>query len=419
MATILVVDDRAPNRELLVTLLGYKGHRLLEAADGAEALAIVRTERPDLVITDIPMPTMDGYEFVRELRADPEIAATPWARPVIPMMPLIGVRISWLMLARNSLLARFAASAVRFASRSCISKVVEVDAFDRRAGAVVAPDAGPRDAHGPSGDLRDPPQRRPQVVAVELVAARQRDQRVALPVVARIGAAQLLLGALAFGDVARVHHDAPYVGIVEQIAADGFDVAPGTVAVPRSRFTVLTAATSTHTTSAARSTSASPCLASRSARDAASRARIAAAEAARTAYTPESAALARSATLRVANAPRTIHNVPRRRAISGRSTPLESHAPELLRRFCMDRSSAGRGRRQASPMDRESSCHAKPRVRRVASGAASPGRHRLGETTGIAMRVTPPGTMRATAHDAGLRSTRRRVDRAGPHRPAA
>src|ERR1700688_2095653 len=76
MATVLVVDDNTANRELIVTLLTYKGHRSLEAADGAEALALVRKERPDLVICDILMPTMDGYEFVRQLRADPKIAHT-------------------------------------------------------------------------------------------------------------------------------------------------------------------------------------------------------------------------------------------------------------------------------------------------------------------------------------------------------
>src|ERR1700674_2478357 len=77
MATVLIVDDHATNRELVVNLLNYKGHRPLEAADGAEALALVRSERPELVISDILMPTMDGYEFVRRLRADPALAATP------------------------------------------------------------------------------------------------------------------------------------------------------------------------------------------------------------------------------------------------------------------------------------------------------------------------------------------------------
>jgi signal transduction histidine kinase/CheY-like chemotaxis protein len=76
MAIILVVDDRPTNRQFLVTLLGYWGHQLLEAADGAEALALVRAERPALVITDILMPTMDGFEFVRRLRADPAVTGT-------------------------------------------------------------------------------------------------------------------------------------------------------------------------------------------------------------------------------------------------------------------------------------------------------------------------------------------------------
>jgi len=72
----LIVDDRAVNRELLVTLLGYGGHRLLEAADGCEALAIVRVERPDLVIADVLMPKMDGYELVRRIREEEAIAHT-------------------------------------------------------------------------------------------------------------------------------------------------------------------------------------------------------------------------------------------------------------------------------------------------------------------------------------------------------
>ena len=77
MATILIVDDRPTNRQFLLTLLGYGGHRLLEAANGAEALERVRAERPDLVITDILMPAMDGYELVAHLRADPDLAPIP------------------------------------------------------------------------------------------------------------------------------------------------------------------------------------------------------------------------------------------------------------------------------------------------------------------------------------------------------
>ncbi|MGH2704691.1 MAG: response regulator [Actinomycetota bacterium] len=68
-----VVDDNPTNRELLTSLLGYSGeHRLLEADDGVQALVLARKERPDLVIADILMPRMDGYEFARELRSDPD-----------------------------------------------------------------------------------------------------------------------------------------------------------------------------------------------------------------------------------------------------------------------------------------------------------------------------------------------------------
>ncbi len=77
MFTILIVDNNATNRQFLVTLLGYSGHRLLEAADGAEALEVARAEHPDLIISDVLMPAMDGFEFVRCLRADPTCAQTP------------------------------------------------------------------------------------------------------------------------------------------------------------------------------------------------------------------------------------------------------------------------------------------------------------------------------------------------------
>jgi signal transduction histidine kinase len=76
MATILVLDDRATNREFLVTLLGYAGYTLMEAADVSDALAIIRTTQPDLVVADVLMPGSDGFEFVRRLRAEPAIAQT-------------------------------------------------------------------------------------------------------------------------------------------------------------------------------------------------------------------------------------------------------------------------------------------------------------------------------------------------------
>ncbi len=77
MSTILIVEDHAMSRQVLKTLLGYFGHRLLEASDGSAALALASAEHPDLIITDILMPTMDGVEFVRLLRADEGLKKTP------------------------------------------------------------------------------------------------------------------------------------------------------------------------------------------------------------------------------------------------------------------------------------------------------------------------------------------------------
>jgi signal transduction histidine kinase len=75
--TILVVDDSVSSRSSLTRLLGYAGHRVIEAANGSEALTITRAERPDVVISDVLMPWMDGYEFARQLRADASIAMIP------------------------------------------------------------------------------------------------------------------------------------------------------------------------------------------------------------------------------------------------------------------------------------------------------------------------------------------------------
>lgn len=77
MAKILVIDDVSTNRDVITTLLGYFGHQLLQAHDGREGLKIVVAERPDLVIVDILMPTMSGYEFVSRLRHDPLVNSTP------------------------------------------------------------------------------------------------------------------------------------------------------------------------------------------------------------------------------------------------------------------------------------------------------------------------------------------------------
>ena len=77
MANILVVDDGRANRDFLKTVLAYAGHSIHEAADGLEALRSLESTRPELVISDILMPSMDGYEFMRRLRNIEEFAAVP------------------------------------------------------------------------------------------------------------------------------------------------------------------------------------------------------------------------------------------------------------------------------------------------------------------------------------------------------
>jgi len=77
VATILVVDTNPADRRWYVTLLGNYGHRLLEASDGVEALALAQAELPELIITDILMPHMDGFSLVRRLRAEPLLSGIP------------------------------------------------------------------------------------------------------------------------------------------------------------------------------------------------------------------------------------------------------------------------------------------------------------------------------------------------------
>jgi len=76
MHKIMVVDDNAISRKLLLALLNFEGYATAEASDGAEGLRVARREHPHLIISDILMPTMDGYEFVHQLRADTELAST-------------------------------------------------------------------------------------------------------------------------------------------------------------------------------------------------------------------------------------------------------------------------------------------------------------------------------------------------------
>ena len=74
---ILVVEDQEDLRGLLRTLLTGSGYETIEAVDGQAGVAQARAERPDLILLDVQMPVLDGYEATRRIKADPDLAATP------------------------------------------------------------------------------------------------------------------------------------------------------------------------------------------------------------------------------------------------------------------------------------------------------------------------------------------------------
>jgi two-component system cell cycle response regulator DivK len=74
---ILVVEDQEDNRQILRDLLGSVGYDMIEAGDGLAALAAVKARRPDLILMDIQLPLLDGYEATRRIKADPDLRDIP------------------------------------------------------------------------------------------------------------------------------------------------------------------------------------------------------------------------------------------------------------------------------------------------------------------------------------------------------
>lgn len=74
---MLLVEDNEDNRTIYSTVLRYLGYQVIEAVDGLEAIALARSERPDIVLMDISIPGIDGWEATRVLREDPATRGIP------------------------------------------------------------------------------------------------------------------------------------------------------------------------------------------------------------------------------------------------------------------------------------------------------------------------------------------------------
>ena len=74
---ILVVDDNQDSRELVMKILKGKGHQLIEAVDGEDALEKVAAEQPNLILLDISLPKIDGHEVTRRLKQNKKFASIP------------------------------------------------------------------------------------------------------------------------------------------------------------------------------------------------------------------------------------------------------------------------------------------------------------------------------------------------------
>ena len=74
---ILVVEDQKDDRQIIRDMLATTDYEIAEAEDGEQALAAVAKERPDLILMEIQLPSIDGYEAMRRIRTDPALLSIP------------------------------------------------------------------------------------------------------------------------------------------------------------------------------------------------------------------------------------------------------------------------------------------------------------------------------------------------------
>jgi two-component system, cell cycle response regulator DivK len=74
---ILVIEDQVDNLQILRDLLTNEGYQIIEAQDGEAGVKAAAVERPDLILMDIQLPLIDGYEATRRIKADPALSAIP------------------------------------------------------------------------------------------------------------------------------------------------------------------------------------------------------------------------------------------------------------------------------------------------------------------------------------------------------
>lgn len=86
-AKILIIEDNATNLELEEYLLTLSGYETLSAVNGEEGLCIAREQRPDLILCDLQMPVMNGYEVVHELKNDKNLRKIPIVAVTASSMP--------------------------------------------------------------------------------------------------------------------------------------------------------------------------------------------------------------------------------------------------------------------------------------------------------------------------------------------